>query len=84
MTMSDMITPEYLLSNAEKYANEPALSWKDDSGNWVTMTWSEFSETAMTVARSLISIGFEPGDNLSIYSYNRFEWYTAYVAANMA
>ena len=28
-------------------------------------------------------MGFEPGDKLSIYSYNRFEWYVAYVAANM-
>tara|TARA_Y100001970_G_scaffold41685_1_gene51739 strand:+ start:13883 stop:15685 length:1803 start_codon:yes stop_codon:yes gene_type:complete len=81
--MDAKTTPEYLISNAEKYANEPALSWKDDSGNWVNMTWSEFYDNAMKVARSLISIGFEAGDKLSIYSYNRFEWYTAYVAANM-
>ncbi len=82
--MSAMITPEYLLSNAEKYANEPALSWKDGSGNWVTMTWSEIERATMQVARSLISLGFEAGDKLSIYSYNRLEWYMAYAAANMA
>jgi len=29
-------------------------------------------------------MGFESGDNLSIYSYNRKEWYAAYAAANMA
>ena len=84
MGMSAMITPEYLLSNAEKYANEPALSWKDDSANWVTMTWSEIERATMEVARSLVSIGFEAGDKLSIYSYNRLEWYMAYSAANMA
>ena len=79
-----MITPEYLLSNAEKYANEPALSSKTAAGNWHTTTWSEFSAYTMDVAKSLMSMGFESGDNLSIYSYNRKEWYAAYAAANMA
>ena len=79
-----MITPEYLLSNAEKYANEPALSSKDSAGNWDTTTWAEFSAYTMDVAKSLIAMGFESGDNLSIYSYNRKEWYAAYSAANMA
>ena len=79
-----MITPEYLLSNAEIYANEPALSSKDSAGNWDTTTWSEFSAYTMDVAKSLMSMGFESGDNLSIYSYNRKEWYAAYAAANMA
>ena len=82
--MSAMITPEYLLSNAKKYANEPALSSKDADGNWVTTTWAEFSNYTMDVAKSLIAMGFESGDNLSIYSYNRKEWYSAYCAANMA
>jgi len=79
-----MITPEYLLSNAEKYANEPALSSKDSAGNWDTTTWAQFSDYTMGVAKSLIAMGFESGDNLSIYSYNRKEWYAAYAAANMA
>ena len=81
--MDAKTTPEYLISNANDMPNEPALSWKDDSGNWVTLTWSDFHDSANRVARSLISMGFEPGDKLSIYSYNRFEWYVANVAANM-
>ena len=81
--MSAKTTPEYLISNAEKYANEDAISWKDPSGNWTGMTWSEFCDTAMSVAKSLIALGFEGGDKLSIYSYNRMEWYAAYAAANM-
>jgi long-chain acyl-CoA synthetase len=81
--MSAKTTPEYLISNAEKYANENAISWKDGSGNWISMTWSEFCDTTMGVAKSLIAMGFEAGDKLSIYSYNRMEWYAAYAAANM-
>ena len=82
--MPTMITPKYLLSNAEKYANEPALSSKDTSGNWETSTWSEFTDYTMDVTKSLMANGFEVGDKLSIYSYNRKEWYSAYAAANMA
>ena len=78
-----MTTPEYLISNVEKYANENAISWKDGSGNWISMTWSEFYDTTMGVAKSLVAMGFEAGDKLSIYSYNRMEWYAAYAAANM-
>ena len=78
--MPTMITPKYLLSNA----NEPALSSKDTSGNWETSTWSEFTDYTMDVTKSLMANGFEVGDKLSIYSYNRKEWYSAYAAANMA
>ena len=81
--MSAKTTPEYLISNAEKYANENAISWKGPSGNWVNMTWSEFCGTAMGVAKSLLALGFQIDDKLSIYSYNRMEWYAAYAAANM-
>jgi len=81
--MSAKTTPEYLISNAEKYANENAISWKGPSGNWVNMTWSEFCGTAMGVSKSLLALGFQIDDKLSIYSYNRMEWYAAYAAANM-
>ena len=81
--MSAKTTPEYLISNAEKYANENAISWKGPSGNWVNMTWSEFCGTAMGVSKSLLALGFQVDDKLSIYSYNRMEWYAAYAAANM-
>jgi len=81
--MSAKSTPEYLISNAVQYPNENAISWKDDSGNWMNMNWAEFCDTAMSVAKSLLAMGFESGDKLSIYSYNRMEWYAAYAAANM-
>jgi len=81
--MSAMTTPEYLISNAEKYADENAISWKGPSGDWVNMTWSEFCGTAMGVSKSLLALGFQIDDKLSIYSYNRMEWYAAYAAANM-
>ena len=75
--MDAKTTPEYLKSNAVNMPDAIALSYKDESGNWVRMTWSDFYDVTMKMAKSLIAIGFEPGDNLSIYSYNRMEWYAA-------
>ena len=51
--MSTPTTPEYLISNAEKYANEPALSSKNDAGEWDTTTWSDFLDQTMGVAKAL-------------------------------
>ncbi len=80
--MSAPTTSEYLIENAQKYAEKPALSSKDNSGNWDTTTWSEFYNETMNVAKSLMALGFQKNDKLSIYSYNRKEWYIAYAAAN--
>jgi len=80
--MSVMTTSEYLIQNAEKYANSPALSSKANSGEWAHTTWSEFHNETVALSKALMAVGFEKGDNLSIYSYNRKEWYVAYAAAN--
>jgi len=77
-----MTTSEYLIQNAEKYPNSPALSSKDKSGEWKHITWSEFHNETMALSKALVAVGFQKGDNLSIYSYNRKEWYLAYAAAN--
>ena len=81
--MSAMTTPEYLMANAKNYGNEKAISTKDSDGNMNHISWSDFHDQTASVAKSLIAMGFEEGDKLSIYSYNRVEWYTSYHAANM-
>ena len=80
--MSIPTTSEYLIENAKKYADQPALSSKNVSGNWDHTTWSEFHNETMALSKALMAVGFQKGDNLSIYSYNRKEWYVAYAAAN--
>ena len=77
--MTTITTSDILLENATKYADKPALSSKDKAGNWKTTTWAEFSGETMDV-KVLTSLGFAKGDKLSIYSYNRKEWYIAYAA----
>ena len=80
--MSVMTTSDYLIQNVEKYPNSPALSSKNKSGEWNHTTWSEFHNETMALSKALMAVGFQKGDNLSIYSYNRKEWYLAYAAAN--
>ncbi len=79
-----MFIPQHLMKNAAEYENEPAISWKNDAGAWETMTWGEYNANAMNIAKSLIALGYEARENLSIYSYNRSEWYTCYAAGQMA
>jgi len=80
--MTVMTTSEYLIQNAEKYSNSPALSSKNNTGEWNHTSWSEFHSETMALSKALMAVGFQKGDNLSIYSYNRKEWYLAYAAAN--
>ncbi|MDC3056758.1 AMP-binding protein [bacterium] len=77
--MTITLTPRNLLRNAELYANEPALSVKagnasDGSWEWDTKTWKQFSDEVVSISKSLMSMGFEKGDRMSIYAYNRPEW----------
>ena len=72
-----------LFKNGKEFAEEPAISYLTD-GEWKTETWSDFLEQTMDVAKSLIALGFQPNDKLSIYSYNRRSWYACYSAAQMA
>ena len=86
--MSITLTPRNLLRNADIYADKPALSvmsGKDEDGKWMwdTKTWKEFSNEVIAISKSLIAMGFEKGDRMSIYAYNRPEWYSCYGATQM-
>ena len=55
--MTTPTTSDILLENATRYADMPALSSKNNSGNWDTTTWAEFSGETMDVAKSLTATG---------------------------
>ena len=82
--MPAMTTPEYLMFNSNNHADEKAISTKNERGDWNHLSWRDFHDQTASVAKSLIAVGFEEGDKLSIYSYNRIEWYNSYHAANIA
>ena len=75
-----MITPKHLIENADKYPDKPALSFKDESGNWVENSWADFYNSTKIISKSLIACGINKNDKVSIYSYNRKEWVECYAA----
>ena len=82
--VDSMFIPQHLNQNATEYENAPAISWKNDASDRDTMSWGEYGANAMNIAKSLIALGYEARENLSIYSYNRSDWFTCYAAGQMA
>ena len=75
-----MNTSKYLIQNVEKYGNKAALSIKDSDGQWQTDTWNDFYHAVLDISKSLIACGVGINEKISIYSYNRREWYACYAA----
>ena len=76
-------TPKYLLQNLERYKNSPAISIKNEKGEWETDSWKEYYNSVISVSKSLIASGISKDDKVSIYSYNRKEWSQCYSAIHM-
>ena len=78
-----MITSKRLIKNSQEFSSEIAFSIKDNDGEWENNTWSEFCEYAFSIGKSLIKLGIDFNDKISIYSYNRKEWTGIYAATQM-
>ncbi len=59
---------------AAKYADRPAVKFKDDSGAWVDQSFAEVGEIVRKLALGLISLGIERGDKVAILGNTRVEW----------
>ncbi len=57
--------------NADKYANQPAIHWKD--GDWESLTWSQYRDVVHKAAAGLESLGVGEGEFVAIMSGNRPE-----------
>jgi long-chain acyl-CoA synthetase len=57
--------------NAETYANEPAIHWKD--GDWDSLTWAEYRDVVHQAAAGLESLGVGDGEFVAIMAGNRPE-----------
>ncbi|MGH2984505.1 MAG: AMP-dependent synthetase/ligase [Solirubrobacterales bacterium] len=59
---------------AERHADLGALTYKDESGRWVSHTYREVGEIAKKLSLGLIELGVEKGDKVSILANTRPEW----------
>ncbi|MEZ5810242.1 MAG: AMP-binding protein [Rhizobiaceae bacterium] len=72
--------PKYLLLNADRFANRPAMRQKD-FGIWQSWTWAEQLEEVCAFAIGLKSMGLDPGDRVAIVGANRPRLYWTFSAA---
>ncbi|HJS71303.1 MAG TPA: long-chain fatty acid--CoA ligase [Acidimicrobiia bacterium] len=70
---------DFFNRNAETYANEPAIHWKED--DWQSLTWSRYREAVHQAAAGLESLGVGEGEFVAIMAGNRPEHVIADFAA---
>ena len=65
-----------------------AIHHKDESAfftqvneKWEPVTWHEYHEQVRQFARSLMSLGFKPGDKLAILGFSQLEWVVSAIGA---
>ena len=68
--------PDMLRQNAARFDAQPAIKFRKQ-GNWVTLTYTQFYDRALMVARGLRKLHIEPGDKVAILSENRAGWIIA-------
>lgn len=65
--------PAILKSNAERFATRTAISYKK-RGVFLSLTFEEFYDRVLLLARGLGNVGVKPGDCVAIFSENRLGW----------
>ena len=65
--------PAVIQDNAKKYAKKTAISYKK-KGVYLSLTYEEFYERVLMLARGLRKFGMTPGDKVAIFSENRLGW----------
>ncbi|TKB23237.1 long-chain fatty acid--CoA ligase [Desulfopila sp. IMCC35006] len=71
--MSYQSIPAILKDNARKYGKRTAISYKQ-KGVYLSLTYEEFYERVLMLARGLQKYGVLPGDKVAIFSENRLGW----------
>jgi long-chain acyl-CoA synthetase len=65
--------PAVLKENAQRYRNRTAISYKK-KGVFLSLTYEQFYERVLMLARGLRKAGMSPGDHVAIFSENRLGW----------
>lgn len=68
--------PAVLRDNARKFSKKKAISYKK-KGGYHSLTYEEFYERVLMMARGLKKCGMTPGDKVAIFSENRLGWATS-------
>ncbi len=60
-----------------RLGDRTALKRRRDGGLWESISWNDYARAVKEFGLGLVSMGFEPGQAMSIFSNNRPEWHFA-------
>lgn len=73
--------PSLLYRTAKNYPNVPALKQKNADNVWETVTYSQYRENVLKMAKVFIKLGLEPKHTVAILAFNSPEWFYSELAA---
>ena len=82
--MSADTFPKLLIEKANRYGSNKIALREKDLGIWQSFTWQDYLEKVKYFSLGMISLGFEPGDKISVIGDNKPEWIIAELAAQAA
>ncbi len=82
--MSADTFPKLLIEKANRYGSKKIALREKDLGIWQSITWEQYLEKVKYFSLGMISLGFEPGDKISVIGDNKPEWIIAELAAQSA
>lgn len=75
--------PARLAKKAAELGDRPALYTKVD-GQWSPTSWKQYNDRVVAAAKSLIALGFKPGDTTAILGFNTEDWVVFDLATMLA
>jgi len=66
-------------NQVEKYSDRVCVSWKE-KGHYTDISWNRMDEMVRQLASFLVLMGIGKGDNVAVFSPNRYEWWVTDLA----
>lgn len=71
--------PRLFFDQAAAHGDRP-FTYRRQGGRWQSRTWREIAGDVRGLARSLVTLGIQPGDRVALVAENRPEWLVADLA----
>ncbi len=72
---------ELIHKQAQKFKKRTALKHQDPNGDWLDISWINFSELVMNTAQAMAELGVQPRNKIGVYSQNMEKYLYADFAA---